>query len=354
MEISDQYWTCSLCEKQYDSLTASGGTCEESGCEEPICGNCWSMRGRRFCWIHSSLPIAQLEATGPPEKANKTGDTGGNRVTTHQAKSIEISFSGRFDINVQRILSLNKTQKQRGSFKQIRHNSADKLNELRRLPECKYSVSHLRNKFPLNASSSYILRARNSKLFNSKQDIVLEGRYFARMDKYLIQGYDDQTIILDELTSLVASLTSKEATQATKEYRIVGLFSPTGWDRASIDYVCGNEDVLPFAHRSISVSLIGPDINELHFNSLDDKLVTLIMCFEGTTLVEEVNQCKSQLSDRLLIYNYVAIDGFIKREGFDSQLAQLACGELLQEDENIEFVKVKTLGKVLRMKEDKK
>lgn len=345
-------WKCSLCEQSYPGTITLGGTCTEPGCPEPICNNCWALRGRRFCRWHSTAALSQVAPTEPPPETPEPIDKGKSRITVYQAKSLELCFIGRFDLNVQRILSTTRSSGPQAKFTGISHTTSDKLNELRRLPECRQPVSELKNLFPLNTASSYHLRVKNSPLFSSRQDIVLEGQSCARFARYLKQGYDDQPITLDELAAIVAALTSPVSLQTKKEYRVTGIFSPTGWDRAANGFICGAANALPFAHSCVSLCLVGPNINELRYSSSDGRMKAFALCFEGKTLAEEVAQCKSKLKQAFSPGGYISIEDFTTSSKIDPPVIQQACDELVREEPAFELVKLKPLGeKILRIKD---
>ena len=43
---------CSVCGEVYRSRLSLKHTCQHDGCEEPICNDCWTRRGVRFCKAH--------------------------------------------------------------------------------------------------------------------------------------------------------------------------------------------------------------------------------------------------------------------------------------------------------------
>ena len=44
--------TCSVCGEVYRSRQSLRHTCQENGCEEPICNDCWTRLGVRKCGAH--------------------------------------------------------------------------------------------------------------------------------------------------------------------------------------------------------------------------------------------------------------------------------------------------------------
>ncbi len=44
--------TCSACGETYRSKLSLKHTCQADGCEEPICNDCWTRLGIRFCKAH--------------------------------------------------------------------------------------------------------------------------------------------------------------------------------------------------------------------------------------------------------------------------------------------------------------
>ena len=361
-------WICTLCDQQYEEPFPIGGTCEESDCDSLICINCWSLRGRRFCRKHStkvrSIGGAQITgniadsnalhsepaatSAGPQEVTGETTTIKGAPVTTQQAKALEIASIGRFDLNVKRFISSHKTESTGGIFEQLGHSSESKIKYLRRLPECNQSVSELRNNFPLNSSSRYRLQTFFSTTFSDTKTIELEMSFFARLDRYLATGYDEDAIALDELTPLIASFITRIKRMEPGDYWVIGLFSPTGWDTSAVSYICGNE--LTFAHPGISICLIGPEIYEVHFNSADNKMAALVDCFKGITLGEQVSECKVLLLEALLIDGHVLLDTFSEMHNFDLKIIKKACNELIGEERDIERVNVKNLGQIIRTK----
>ena len=374
MNVMENKWICSLCNQHYEEPFPVGGTCEESGCDLLICSNCWSLRGRRFCRRHSTRvrSTGGAQTTGDISDSNElhsepaamsavpqqvNGETGAIKsahVTTQQAKALEIASIGRFDLNIERFLSLHKTESTGAIFEQLGHSSENNITYLRRLPECNYSVSELRNNFPLNSRSRYRLQAFFSKTFNDIKAIELEISFFARLDRYLTTGYDDNAITLDELTPFIASFITRIQRMEPGDYWVIGLFSPTGWDRSAVSYICGNE--LTFAHPGISICLIGSEINEIYFSSADHKMAAMVDCFKGITLDEKVSECKALLLEALLIDDHVVLDAFCEMHNFDSKIIKKAYNELIEEERDIERVKVKNLGQIIRTrrKEDLK
>ena len=43
---------CSACGETYRSKLSLKHTCQADGCEEPICNDCWTRLGVRFCKAH--------------------------------------------------------------------------------------------------------------------------------------------------------------------------------------------------------------------------------------------------------------------------------------------------------------
>jgi len=49
-KISGGAFVCSVCGKEYLSRLSAKGACEK--CDKPICIDCWSRWGKRFCKEH--------------------------------------------------------------------------------------------------------------------------------------------------------------------------------------------------------------------------------------------------------------------------------------------------------------
>jgi len=45
--------TCSVCGEVYRSAQSLRHVCQEDGCEEAICNDCWTRKGIRFCKEHT-------------------------------------------------------------------------------------------------------------------------------------------------------------------------------------------------------------------------------------------------------------------------------------------------------------
>ena len=185
-----------------------------------------------------------------------------------------------------------------------------------------------------------------------RESVTLEGRCIARLREYLVAGADSRPQGVSELTvALDPYVRARQRREG--ESTVVGFYSPTGWNTEAIDLVSGRNGTSPFVHSSVSLCLIGPGVADLHGNGADGRLAQFIPCFGGSTEQEMVLECKTELHTTLLIDGQVPLARFARGKGFDEMVVQLACAALLREEPDTEIANLRSVGRVLRRKEDK-
>jgi len=148
---------------------------------------------------------------------------------------------------------------------------------------------------PLTLRSRYEV-PNGTKLKTRATRLVLEALSYARLERYLKEGFDTEPATLDELVVLLNDLVRTAETE--NAISIIGLASPTGWSEEAEAYVSADVSGKSFSHRLVMPCLIDLQSGRLVY-SLDDRLLPFVSLFSPRLFAEEVQEAVAYVRETL-------------------------------------------------------
>jgi hypothetical protein len=171
-----------------------------------------------------------------------------------------------------------------------------------------YLDKRITDRLPLNVTICFCVGEQSDRLV-----LRLEARLCAHLAAYARDGFDTQPATLDDLMPLLNTFISQ--TENEKSASIVGLASPTGWDKAAIDYVSASTRGTSFTHRWVMPCLIDLQHGLLAYNALDERLKPFVGLFSPVLLEEEVARVAQYIEETLLLRNSLSVSEAMKDTG---------------------------------------
>ncbi len=266
------------------------------------------------------------------------------RVTTAQAKSLEVAFTERFEVNVRPFVTLL------GYHRIAAQTREDQLARIRRLPGNTLSAAELRAKIPVNPAVRFFLK--HQRIYH-----VVEGTYLCRPERYLTKGYDEEPLNVTELTQAIDSYSNRSIyswwpprlAKPLAFIQVIGIFSPTGWDSTAIYFIRGTETATAFASADISLCLIGPSMTQIYANLADRAMAGYERIFSGKTTDELISACKAQLLEAVQNKGFTELERFARVNRFERSIIDLACKEISRGDTRYRVTVLSGQTRVLRI-----
>jgi excisionase family DNA binding protein len=280
---------CEYCLRLIKRDEDIGGHCEHSDCDAPICVSCW-QDNRTSCRFHHPDQKTKLANA---RNSKQAGDVP-TLVTTLEAKRREINFRERF---------VQKTTSQTAiSYPGIKHpvpvDSWDELgqfiSEEKELSELVGETGHSPTpvKYPGNVRIQYRLPP-----VKEHAGFLLEARFISRLSRYVRDGFDTHPLAASEL--LETLLTYTETAEEEKIPVILGLISPTGWDKSAISLIIGDKPGDAWSHRWIHPCLIDLETNRVIAAATDAILHPYLSLFTLPLPEEEISIVESYIHQNI-------------------------------------------------------
>lgn len=315
-----------------------GGACQHNGCEELLCQTCWEAQPDRLCEAHRP---GEAEALAVARARLHAGEIP-LLVTALEARQRELAFVARFDRKVREIASLRHPLDGKvyriAEWDRLR-TATDETATLMDLLRVGYLDKRLTDRLPLNVALRFGVGTQPDRLV-----LRLEARLCAHLAAYARDGFDTQPAALNDLLPLLNEL-SAEA-ESGKLAAIIGLASPTGWDKAAIDYVSASPRGTSFTHRWLMPCLIDLQHGLLAYNALDDRLKPFVGLFSPLLPEEEVERVRQWIVDALLLRESLSL-AEIAREAVTSEEYARQAGERLAQTGQYLVEEIERVGWVI-------
>ncbi|MBN2590025.1 MAG: hypothetical protein JXA96_09190 [Sedimentisphaerales bacterium] len=238
----------------------------------------------------------------------------------------------------------------------FRIQESDCLSELRKLTSAKLLRNELETKYPLGKSLSIRIipkEERSGKWFKKttaaqQNQIFLTGKVIIRLERFVEKGSDDEPLSLSELHSILTKET--ELANRNRYESILGLYSPTGWSQDATDFIQNDPPGSGWASNRIYPVLIGPEINELVWDTKSEKLSKYIQYFCGLTLEERSRICKNEIQRAILVQEFANIAKIAQSHGFELDFVKKIAKEIASGSKELVITKVSGVGLVLKKK----
>ena len=334
---------CGHCLRLITDPEQLGGRCVATGCDEPICRQCWDQ-GIRYCMAHQP---GKDEYLAQAQQALARGEIP-CLVTALAARQAEQAWIARFDERIRDIGSLYHPGTQevlRISEWSQYHLSEDATLDLMRLLNVGFLDRTVQATMPHNELSRYHIDAGSLGWGKPGQALALEARCVGHLEAYVERGFDTEPVKLDELALFLTDLeTWADEASATC---IVGLGSFTGWQEPAVAHIV-SQDGRAYRHPQVLPCLIDLGTGAVYYNQADERLQGLGFAelFKLPLAAEEVAGIKSQIVEMMLSKDGLSLTNLVRMLDQPEPLVRRAC-EQLANTERFKLVKDGDLGLVL-------
>ena len=358
--------TCSACQTKIYSHTASPGQCRV--CGEPLCANCWTIEGKRWCRAHAARDLSP-NATASEEKTpmnqypTPEGATrsrapeakpvpANNRVvTTAAAKWAEDAFISRFDTQVRQHDTVRNPVT--GEEFKIRnwndhHTRASDQATLPLLLPAQVLKTKSLDQFPLNQRSRYEMpRSRYTVASKSQSRLAIEAYCFSHVESYFVDGYDTQPVIMSQLFPVVSHFAKEMERQ--NAIGILGLASVTGWEEGAVEHVRSGHQGRGYRSPFVSLALVDLRSPALVYDPSDERLAPFLPLFALASEEERIQQVIEYVKQSLLTRHSVALTQGVEDLGLTARTVEKAFRKLGQKKSYV-LDELKDIGLVISEK----
>ena len=287
---------CGSCLRLLKTPDQVSGTCEESGCEIPICQEC-AAQGDAHCRAHgktTGAKLAQAQAALAEGSIPLLVDGGGARLA-------EVNYLNRISGRLAHIDTLLHPQTGEAitiqDWESLRTQGDQRAKVLRTQGKILLD-SQEAAKTPMNAWLLYRI-PEIEKTQQAPLDIFIQ--VLSRVEVMARDGFDTQPLSDHDLRPYLLSLNEEMAAQAP--FRIAVLAGTTGWDGSARALIQGNASGQPataFVHENMLIYLYDLVSDEIIFNQQDGRPAQYATLFTPLLLAEEAESAQAAIRDALL------------------------------------------------------
>jgi predicted nucleic acid-binding Zn-ribbon protein len=274
----------------------------------------------------SKLQIENLELQ---EKINeyKNISESSIAISNTEARMMEENFIGRFEMKMNTVPRKFFDPIRKGEINIDKTSDyiierSDEINSLNINPK-------EQRLYPRNTEVTYIIRKR--RLLKDDLSIIIKAKFLSHIENYVKKLADDKTISLADILEYLDK--SIDAARQGKVFHVIGIASPTGFDKKVKEYISSDDFKKNFTDYYLSVCLIDLLSGELIYNKLDNRINSYIDIFEQELETEKIFEAKDIIKRELMKSGYVTLSSVVQNYNLTELIAKKAFYEL--EKENI-------------------
>jgi predicted nucleic acid-binding Zn-ribbon protein len=273
----------------------------------------------------SKLQIENLELQ---EKINeyKNISESSIAISNTEARIMEVNFIGRFETKMNTVPRKFFDPIRKGEINIDKPSDyiierSDETNSLNINPK----ELHL---YPHNTEVTYIIRKR--RLLKDDLSIIIKAKFLSHIENYVKKLADDKTISLADILEYLDK--SIDAARQGKVLHVIGIASPTGFDKKVKEYIASDDFKKNFTDYYLSVCLIDLLSGELIYNKLDNRINSYIDIFEPELETEKIFKAKDIIKRELMKSGYVTLSSVVQNYNLTELIAKKAFYELQKEN----------------------
>ena len=273
----------------------------------------------------SRLQIENLELQ---EKINeyKNISESSIAISNTEARIMEVNFIGRFEMKMNTVPRKFFDPIRKGEINIDKPSDyiierSDEINSLNVNPK----ELHL---YPHNTEVTYIIRKR--RLLKDDLSIIIKAKFLSHIENYVKKLADDKTISLADILEYLDK--SIDAARQGKVLHVIGIASPTGFDKKVKEYIASDDFRKNFTDYYLSVCLIDLLSGELIYNKLDNRINSYIDIFEPELETEKIFKAKDIIKRELMKSGHVTLSSVVREYNLPELIAKKAFYELQKEN----------------------
>lgn len=328
---------CSACYHLLAGEEDIGGECQQAGCSEIICKNCWEQ-GQRTCAWHSPTREERLREAQQHKQSGQVPLV----VQASDARLSEMNLLNRLHAHLKDYTTLMHPISGQAvnisDWDEILE-AGDEREQLMRLLGKVVLDSSISAQQPLNAWHHYSIKGKTKK----QKALGVHMQVINRIEKMVRDGFDTQPLSREELLSWIEKLIEKPAREGT--FQLVLMASTSGWDEAARQVIRGDEG-LAFSHRLALLYLYDMARGELIYNNQDDHTQHYAELFRPVLAIEELKDISLAIKDLMGVHDSITLDEAQHRLAYDAEKISQAFKKIGEEDDFV-LTEMKGLGSTL-------
>ncbi len=305
---------CARCLKLIKTPEMVGGECEDASCDAVLCRSCWASEDDRYCLDHKPSPDARFAEAQRRFNAGELTCI----VTADQAYMREWDFISRFDQHLTHHKSIRSPvdgSKIRVSswegFHQEFSESDKEKDSAKTYPQNRWSVYHVGRQ-------------------KGKGGFVIAAYVYSHLSAFHEDGFDTEPVTRGELSWLLQNLL-QQARDSHCLY-IVGIGSPTGWDKEARESISGEADVRGFSDLNLAPCLVDLQENQVVYNVHDARLKDFIHMYSGATDEEALAKAVQLIKEKLKERDPITLKEIARATSLDKDIIRKAFREMESDD----------------------
>ncbi|AWR93990.1 hypothetical protein [Acidianus brierleyi] len=281
----------------------------------------------------SKLQIDNLELQ---EKINEYKNISESSIviSNTEARIMEVNFIGRLEMKMNTFPRKFLDPIRKGEINIDKSNNyiierSDEINSLNINPK----ELHL---YPHNTEVTYIIRKR--RLLKDDLSIIIKAKFLSHIENYVKKLADDKTISLADILEYLDK--SIDAAEQGKVLHVIGIASPTGFDKKVKEYIFSDDFKKNFTDYYLSVCLIDLLSGELIYNKLDNRINSYIDIFDQELDTEKIFKAKDIIKRKLMLSDAVTLSSVVREYNLTELIAKKAFYEL----------QIENIGKIYNIK----
>lgn len=118
---------------------------------------------------------------------------------------------------------------------------------------------------PLNRKSIFRVKKRSLLGFGEEKHLIIEGVFRAHTGTLEKRGFDDWPLTLGEFLTILQIEESLSNVEGSC-FHVIGISSPTGWDKRVIDYIAGEKFSKRYVLRDFLIVLVNQVTGEIYYS----------------------------------------------------------------------------------------
>jgi hypothetical protein len=247
-------------------------------------------------------------------------------ISNTEARIMEVNFIGRFEMKMNTVPRKFFDPIRKGEINVYKTSdyiieSSEEINSLNVNPK----ELHL---YPHNTEVTYIIRKR--RLLKDDLSIIIKAKFLSHIENYVKKLADDKTISLADVLEYLDK--SIDAARQGKVLHVIGIASPTGFDKKVKEYISSDDFKKNFTDYYLSVCLIDLLSGELIYNKLDNRINSYIDIFEPELETEKIFKAKDLIKRELMKSGHVTLSSVVREYNLAELIAKKAFYELQKEN----------------------
>ncbi|MGC8657123.1 MAG: hypothetical protein ACP5UL_05205 [Thermoplasmata archaeon] len=202
----------------------------------------------------------------------------GEVVTGPEAAAMEEAILGKIRMNIEEYKKSGKSLDELSLGEILLKDNAEEIRRIGGNPS---------STLPSNKSVSVPLK--KGLLFKNMEGIIT-AIFYSNLDEYVAKGYSDSKGSIADVNTIINELSKRE-----EDFVVVGIISPTGWDKKSIDYIKSFEGSTTKVHACL---IDGRD-GKIFYNSANERLHPYINLLSPITSNSVVHNAKEKIEDEI-------------------------------------------------------